>query len=69
MYHSSKKSYSEHFICIAQKNELTLAMKSGGSAAQDIIDKTKRDEEVVNDLKTQLDSTKSRLNAEEDQKG
>merc|ERR1712020_818789 len=62
------KVAAEHKALIAQKNELTLAMKSGGSAVQDIIDKTKRVEEVVNDLKTQVDSTKSRLNAEEDQK-
>ena len=62
------KVAAEHKALIAQKNELTLAMKSGGSAVQDIIDKTKRVEEVVHDLKTQVDSTKSRLNAEEDQK-
>merc|ERR1719167_558747 len=59
---------AEHGTIMAQKNELMLALKSGGSAVQDIIDKTKRIEEVVNDLQKQVDNTNTRVKAEEDQK-
>ena len=62
------KVTAEHGTIMAQKNELMLALKSGGSAVQDIIDKTKRIEEVVNDLQKQVDNTNTRVKAEEDQK-
>jgi hypothetical protein len=35
-----KKVEAIHNTLLAQKNELTLALQSGGSAVQDIIDKT-----------------------------
>merc|ERR1711997_1113681 len=50
----------------AEKNELTLALQSGGSAVQDIIDKTTRLENQRNDLQKQVDATNARIKAEED---
>jgi myosin heavy chain 6/7 len=49
-----------------ERNELQLALNSGGSAVQDIIDKTNRVEAAKNDLQKQVDSTKARVRAEED---
>merc|ERR1711981_270235 len=49
-----------------EKNELTLALSSGGSAVQDIIDKTNRLEASKNDLQKQVDETKKRVKNEED---
>merc|ERR1711883_10579 len=50
----------------AEKNELVLALQSGGSAVQDIIDKTNRIEAMKNDLQKQLDETNARIKGEED---
>merc|ERR1712073_189286 len=50
-----------------EKNELVLALQSGGSAVQDIIDKTNRIEAMKNDLQKQLDETNTRIKGEEDQ--
>merc|ERR1711884_407648 len=50
-----------------EKNELVLALQSGGSAVQDIIDKTNRIEAMKNDLQKQLDETNGRIRGEEDQ--
>merc|ERR1719167_390147 len=50
----------------AEKNELQLALNSGGSMVQDIIDKTNRLEASKNDLQKQVDETKKRVKAEED---
>merc|ERR1712219_19635 len=49
-----------------EKNELVLALQSGGSAVQDIIDKTNRIEAMKNDLQKQLDETNARIRGEED---
>jgi myosin heavy chain 6/7 len=49
-----------------EKNELVLALQSGGSAVQDIIDKTTRIEGMKNDLQKQLDETNNRIRGEED---
>jgi len=49
-----------------EKNELVLALQSGGSAVQDIIDKTNRIEAMKNDLQKQMDETNARVRAEED---
>merc|ERR1719305_351586 len=49
-----------------EKNELVLALQSGGSAVQDIIDKTNRIEAMASDLKKQLDETNARIRGEED---
>merc|ERR1712088_1102155 len=50
----------------AEKNELVLALQSGGSAVQDIIDKTNRIEAMKNDLQKQLDETNNRVRGEEE---
>merc|ERR1712242_501376 len=50
-----------------EKNELTLALQSGGSAVQEIIDKTNRIEAMKNDLQKQLDEINARIRGEEDQ--
>merc|ERR1712045_771246 len=49
-----------------EKNELVLALQSGGSAVQDTIDKTNRIEAMKNDLQKQLDETNARIKGEED---
>ena len=51
-----------------EKNELTLALQSGGSAVQDIIDKTNRLEAAKNDVQKQVDDTNNRIKAEEAEK-
>merc|ERR1719270_514424 len=51
-----------------EKNELVLALQSGGSAVQDIIDKTNRLEAMKNDVQKQVDDTNKRIQAEEAQK-
>merc|ERR1719342_719763 len=50
----------------AEKQELQLALTSGGSAVQEIIDKTNRLEGQKNDLQKQVDETKGRVKNEED---
>merc|ERR1711936_1128487 len=50
----------------AEKYELVLALQSGGSAVQDIIDKTNRIEAMKNDLQKQMDETQARIRGEED---
>ena len=49
-----------------EKQELELALNSGGSAVQDIIDKTNRLEAAKNDLQKQVDDTNKRIRGEED---
>merc|ERR1712242_212935 len=49
-----------------EKNELTLALQSGGSAVQEIIDKTNRIEAMKNDIQKQLDETNARVRGEEE---
>merc|ERR1719412_1062274 len=49
-----------------EKNELVLALQSGGSAVQDIIDKTNRIEGMKNDIQKQLDETNARVRGEEE---
>merc|ERR1712158_82598 len=55
-----------HAKLSAEKNELVMALQSGGSAVQDIIDKTTRLEGQANDLKKQVDATKVRIKGEDD---
>merc|ERR1719510_705229 len=55
-----------HTKLAAEKNELVLALQSGGSAVQEIIDKTTRLENAKNDLKKQVDQTNARIKAEDD---
>merc|ERR1719351_633491 len=56
-----------HTKLSAEKNELVLALQSGGSAVQEIIDKTNRLEAMKNDVQKQLDETNNRIKGEEDQ--
>merc|ERR1711973_166920 len=62
------KVTAEHDRLMNEKNELVLALQSGGSAVQDIIDKTNRIEAMKNDVQKQLDDTNARVKAEEEQK-
>merc|ERR1711892_1520442 len=57
---------SVHERLSGEKQELSLALSSGGSAVQDIIDKTNRMEGQKNDLQKQVDDTKLRVKNEED---
>merc|ERR1719225_23582 len=53
---------------MGQKNELSLALKSGGSAVQDIIDKTVRIEAQAADVQKELDGVNARIKGEKAQK-
>merc|ERR1712038_637405 len=55
-----------HTKLSAEKNELVLALQSGGSAVQDIIDKTTRLEGARNDLQKQVEQTNVRIKGEDD---
>merc|ERR1712179_544777 len=55
-------------ILMTQKNELVLALQSGGSAVQDIIDKTVRVEGLAADVQKQLDDVNNRIKSEQAQK-
>merc|ERR1712193_386632 len=52
---------------MGQKTELSLALKSGGSAVQDIIDKTSRIEAQAADVQKELDGVNARIKGEKDQ--
>merc|ERR1712072_54570 len=62
------KVTGEHDVLMAQKNEYTLALQSGGSAVQDIVDKTNRIEAMKNDLQKQVDELNARIQGEEELK-
>merc|ERR1711936_1093706 len=62
------KVVKDHEKLMNEKNELMLALQSGGSAVQDIIDKTNRVEAMKNDLQKQVDDMNRRVKAEEDLK-
>merc|ERR1711953_1414569 len=53
-----------HTKLSAEKNELVLALQSGGSAVQEIIDKPPRLENARNDLQKQVDETNGRIRGE-----
>merc|ERR1719370_2122862 len=53
---------------MGQKNELQLALQSGGSAVQDIIDKTVRIENQAADVQKDLDNVVARIKSEKAQK-
>merc|ERR1712179_137342 len=62
------KVVAEHDVLMAQKNEYVLALQSGGSAVQEIVDKTNRIEAMKNDLQKQVDELNARIKAEEELK-
>merc|ERR1719328_435144 len=53
---------------MGQKTELSLALKSGGSTVQDIIDKTTRIEAQAADVQKELDGVNQRIKGEKQQK-
>merc|ERR1712002_337346 len=53
---------------MVQKNDLQLALNSGGSAVQDIIDKTVRIENQAADVQKDLDGVNARIKSEKAQK-
>merc|ERR1719481_1357477 len=53
---------------MGQKTELSLALKSGGSAVQEIIDKTTRIEAQAADVQKELDGVNQRIKGEKQQK-
>merc|ERR1719219_2496875 len=53
---------------MVQKNDLQLALNSGGSAVQDIIDKTVRIENQAADVEKDLENVLSRIKGEQAQK-
>merc|ERR1719392_34686 len=55
-----------HDRLVNEKQELNLALQSGGSMVQDIIDKTNRMESQKNDVAKQLDDINKRVKGEED---
>ena len=55
-----------HTKLSAEKSEVVLALQSGGSAVQEIIDKTARLENARNDLQKQVDQTNQRIKGEDD---
>merc|ERR1711994_770745 len=55
-----------HTKLSAEKSELVLALQSGGSAVQEIIDKTTRLENARDDLRKQVDQTNARIKGEDD---
>merc|ERR1712226_1497797 len=57
---------AKHEALCNEKQELQLALNSGGSAVQDIIDKTNRIEAARNDVEKQVNDTNKRVKAEED---
>ncbi len=63
-----KKVEAAHDVLMSQKNELVLALQSGGSAVQDIVDKTNRVEAMAADVQKQLDEVKNRIAMEKQQK-
>merc|ERR1712038_586072 len=62
------KVTAEHDKLMAAKNEYVLALQSGGSAVQEIIDKTNRIEAAKNDVAKQLADTNARVKGEEELK-
>merc|ERR1712055_970840 len=59
-----KKVEAVNATLLAQKNELVLALQSGGSAVQDIIDKANRVEAMAADVQKQLDEVNGRIKGE-----
>jgi myosin heavy chain 6/7 len=63
-----EKVQAVHDNLASQKNDITLALQSGGSAVQDIIDKTVRIEGMAADVKKELDDVNKRIASEKEQK-
>merc|ERR1711892_1258560 len=57
-----------HDALLASKNEVQMALDGGGSAVQDIIDKTKRVEGMATDVENQVTAVEKRVKGEIQQK-
>ena len=62
-----KKVEAVNSRLLAEKNELSLALQSGGSAVQDLIDKANRVEAMAQDVQKQVDDVKNRIAGEKSQ--
>merc|ERR1719278_1681332 len=62
-----KKVEAVHAQLANQKNELVLALQSGGSVVQDLIDKTNRIEAMAADVQKSLDEVNNRIAGEKAQ--
>merc|ERR1712051_534674 len=62
-----KKVEAVHAQLANQKNELVLALQSGGSVVQDLIDKTNRVEAMAADVQKSLDEVNNRIAGEKSQ--
>merc|ERR1712079_104600 len=62
-----KKVEAVHATLSTQKNELVLALQSGGSVVQDLIDKTNRVEAMAADVQKSLDEVNNRIAGEKAQ--
>merc|ERR1719266_2660085 len=56
-----EKVQTVHDGLLGQKNELSLALQSGGSAVQEIIDKTVRIENMSQEVKKEMEDVKKRI--------
>merc|ERR1719414_2909546 len=63
-----EKVQAVHDSLQSQKNDIALALQSGGSAVQDIIDKTTRIEGMAADVKKELEDVNKRIASEKEQK-
>ena len=63
-----EKVQAVHDGLLGQKNELSLALQSGGSAVQEIIDKTVRIENMSAEVKKEAEDVQKRIKAEKEQK-
>merc|ERR1712066_793116 len=63
-----EKVEAVHNTLLAQKNELVLALQSGGSAVQDIIDKACRVEAMAADVQKQVSEVQARIKGEKEEK-
>jgi myosin heavy chain 6/7 len=57
---------AKHEALVAEKNELSGVLSSGGSAVQDIINKTERLEAAKGDVEKQVNDTNKRIKGEEE---
>merc|ERR1719264_2148028 len=64
-----KQVTAQHEKLMNEKNELVAMAESGGSAVQDLIDKTDKVEAAKNDLQKQVDTLANQIRQEEDSKG
>ena len=63
-----QKVQSINDVLVGQKNEIVMSLQSGGSAVQDIIDKTTRIEGMAADVQKQVADVNKRIKGEQEQK-